>query len=343
MGNKSFLTTGTQNVISFERQFKHTVYFLGSMILGYEVLVVIVMSIVLTALVVSPLFGEKQLDMLDASKTGISVLGALYSFALVFRTNICYSRWWEGRTLWGLLIYAAIRVAQLGHVHIENKAITHRVASLAICFAFACKAQLRGNSLEDDEEDGMDLVKKGYLKLKELKVVTTSKEWEPYYFINAMQATIKKGLALNQSHWSSNSSQIAMEQSIDNLSKAIGGNIRVKATGLPITYDDILYIIGYIFLTLGTIAWASECRWYNPVLIVSIYTAIKLLIEVGNNMEDPFGKDMLDLPLEKFCSAIERQICAIETRNDTLISHPEFLSDGSMILTRLKETDIERQ
>jgi len=42
-----------------------------------------------------------------------------------------------------------------------------------------------------------------------------------------------------------------------------------------------------------------------------------------------------DLPLGKFCIAIEEQICAIETRNDILIGHPEFLSDGLMTFGHL--------
>jgi len=270
------------------------IYFLGEIILGYELLVVIIMSVGLTWIVLSPSSsGESKIYLMSASNSGITIIGGLYSFALVFRTNICYSRWWEGRILWGLLIYAAIGVAQLGHVHIENKKIAHRVASLAICFAFACKAQLRDNSLQDDEENGMDLVAKGYLSLKELEVITNRKEWEPYYLINAMQATIKKGLALNQSRWSNNSSQIAMEKYINSLSKAIGGCIRIRSTGLPVAYDDILNTIGVTLLTIATLAWANKCQWYNPVIILTIFVNIKLLVGVGNKMEDPFQHTIL--------------------------------------------------
>jgi hypothetical protein len=34
-----------------------------------------------------------------ASRSGVGVLGSLLAFALVFRTSICYARWWEARRL----------------------------------------------------------------------------------------------------------------------------------------------------------------------------------------------------------------------------------------------------
>lgn len=39
-----------------------------------------------------------------------------------------------------------------------------------------------------------------------------------------------------------------------------------------------------------------------------------MIIGVGNDMEDPFGHDESDLPLEQFCAAIEKQINAIDER-----------------------------
>jgi len=42
----------------------------------------------------------------------MSPVAQLLGFALVFRTNRCYDRWWEGRVLWGRLIFGAIELAQ---------------------------------------------------------------------------------------------------------------------------------------------------------------------------------------------------------------------------------------
>ena len=63
-------------------------------------------------------------------------LGGFLSFALVFRTNICYARWWEGRCLWGSLIYAAINVVQQGRTWIHDENRLHRLACAAIAFGY---------------------------------------------------------------------------------------------------------------------------------------------------------------------------------------------------------------
>lgn len=44
------------------------------------------------------------------------------------------------------------------------------------------------------------------------------------------------------------------------------------------------------------------------------YIIVKMIIGVGNDMEDPFGFDESDLPLEKFCETVEKQINAIDER-----------------------------
>lgn len=39
-----------------------------------------------------------------------------------------------------------------------------------------------------------------------------------------------------------------------------------------------------------------------------------MITSLGNDMEDPFGDDMLDLPLGQYCAAIDGQISAILER-----------------------------
>ena len=79
-------------------------------------------------------------------------------------------------------------------------------------------------------------------------------------------------------------------------------------------YDTILNAIGYVFFSCACIAWAPGAMYYNPILVLTIYIAIKMIVGVGNDMEDPFGDDESDLPLESYCATIETQINAIEER-----------------------------
>ena len=95
---------------------KHKLEFLSDMIVGIDLLFVLLVSSLLTLLVNRLGHGSSWLSFLSESKAAIATLGAFYSFALVFRTNICYARWWEGRTLWGTMTVYSIRVVQQGRV-----------------------------------------------------------------------------------------------------------------------------------------------------------------------------------------------------------------------------------
>ena len=81
------------------------------------------------------------------------MLGAFLRFALVFRTQACYARWWEARTMWGRMSSASINLAGKARGWFgdedADRFLTHCVA-----FPYACKATLRGNPLTDASEEG---------------------------------------------------------------------------------------------------------------------------------------------------------------------------------------------
>jgi len=297
----------------------HKISFLSEMILGFDLIFVFIFSSALTY-GVNYVGSEsnKWLSYLTASSSAVGTLGALFSFALVFRTNICYARWWEGRTLWGAIIVNSIRICQQSRLWIHDELLNDRVDCLAITFTFVCKAMLRGHCISDDEEDGKVLVRKGVLAQEELDVITQEAAWQPYYCIDALRATINEGLVKTEHKISydgrKNAAHTAMEETVGTLANAIGGCIRVRSTGLPVAYDIILNSIGFVFFTAATIAWSPGAKYYNPILVLVIYIAMKMIIGVGNDMEDPFGLDESDLPLESFCATIESQINAIEER-----------------------------
>ena len=67
---------------------------------------------------------------------------------------------------------------------------------------------------------------------------------------------------------------------ITGLANAIGGCIRVRSTGLPVAYDTILNAIGYIFFSCACVAWAPGAMYYDPILVLTIYIAIKMIVGV---------------------------------------------------------------
>ena len=121
----------------------------------------------------------------------------------------------------GNIIVDSIRICQQSRLWIHDDQLNDRIDCLAITFAYACKAQLRGNRINDEDEDGMDLVQKGILAQEELDVITNSASWQPYYCIDCLRATINEGLVRTEHDISyegrKNAAHTAMEETIANL------------------------------------------------------------------------------------------------------------------------------
>jgi len=309
------LSGNTEIKILGSKVTKQSIDFAKSSFLQLDVLIALALFTAITAFV-KYAANNSMIALLSGSKFPVGFLGGFLSFALIFRSNICYSRWWEGRVLWGDLIYASISTVQQGRCWICNEDQVHRLSSTVIVFAYACKAQLRGKSL--CKEDGLKLVQRGILSREELDVATIQSGWEPYYFLDVMRAVISQASFREDNETNlmggEVAAQLSLEKSIDLLARSIEGMIRVKTTGLPTTYNVFFTIFLYNFFLVATLAWAPSIGWYTPIVNGVVYVLIRMFLSLGDSMEDPFGLDILDLPLHSYCAAIEKQIDAIHHR-----------------------------
>ena len=90
---------------------------------------------------------------------------------------------------------------------------------------------------------------------------------------------------------------------------------RVKATGLPGQYDVLLTIISAIFYFLIAFTWSETLVWHTPIIIFIVATPMSIMKNLGTMLQDPFGDDTVDLPLEIYCQKIEHQIHAVAVRS----------------------------
>ena len=159
---------------------------------------------------------------------------------------------WEGRCLWGALIFAAINLAQQGQGSFTEKENFRRLCCLIVCFSIACKNQLHGLSIE---ADGDYLLSRGLIDRMEFEQVVKRQGWQPYYFLGALREIIDVDLRtsgqrakLNTDIYSfkgstTDSQLLMMDLALSQMANNIGDLIRVKATGLPLGYDTIFYFI----------------------------------------------------------------------------------------------------
>lgn len=217
----------------------------------------------------------------------MSLLSYFYTFVLLLIVDGFHfsdNRWWEGRCLWGKLIYASINLAQQGQCWIKEKESLRLLCCAVIGFPFACKCQLRGESIQ---VDGENLLLKGLINQTQLETITKRRGWEPYYFLGAMREAINNGLeesrVANKDNYSyrgstTQSQLLIFENSLDALAQSIGGLLRVKSTGLPIAYDQVFGIIFDIFFVIATVAWSSSLGWYDTLFSFVVFDIILIKI-----------------------------------------------------------------
>lgn len=111
--------------------------------------------------------------------------------------------------------------------------------------------------------------------------------------------------------------QTTMYSNISVLNDALVGTERVLNTPLPIAYSIAIaqitwvYILVLPFQLLGTV---GNQPWITiPATVVAAYIILGILF-IGREIENPFGQDVNDLPLEAYCAQIAAEMDVIASR-----------------------------
>ncbi|CAB9510853.1 UPF0187 protein [Seminavis robusta] len=269
---------------------------------------------------------NRWIDWFD--ETDVRMIGSLFVFSLVFRFNQCYNRWWQGRMLWGEIIQNCLDFSRKATLWVREKSFSDRLNRYIVCFPYAAKAQLRGLSLTDDTESGKLLVERGFLAQEELDFLRDNPCWEPEFFLDLMRATVasiilaqwdraeyEQVLILPHSNRIHDRLFPPLDKAIYDLGNSIGEGVSVRSAGLPRSYDTVHYIFFWIYFLLAPMAEAATIGWLAPILLGFSACIIMTLMDMGTAMVDPFGTDLVDLPIERFCETIEAQVVTIQRRH----------------------------
>jgi len=84
-----------------------------------------------------------------------------------------------------------------------------------------------------------------------------------------------------------------------------GGCERIKSTPIPFSYTALIHKIVALYCYGLPFGIVNETEWFTPVVVTIIAYAFFGLDAVGDEIEDPFGKDPNDLPLTTLSTMIE--------------------------------------
>jgi len=109
--------------------------------------------------------------------------------------------------------------------------------------------------------------------------------------------------------------QAIIEQNVQVLIDCIGACERIKRTPLPFAY--VVHLRRALAVYCGTLPMALVLSFGWSTVPVTMIVAYVLLgiEEIGVEIEEPFGVDDNDLPLDRFCTTIEQNLRAFLPAN----------------------------
>ena len=229
-----------------------------------------------------------------------SLLGVVLGLFLVFRTNSAYDRWWEGRRQWGQLVNStrnfSFKLASILPLNdLENrKWFAVMLSNLA--------ASLRDHLRDEAQLDKMESAGEGFEEsLKHHRHLPNGLSLKIY----------NRVMDLHKSNAVSGYQLLMLEHELKDFSDVIGACERIKNT--PIPYSYMMYIKQFIFLYTITLPFAFVVSsGYFTIPIVMLTTFVIFSVElIAEEIEDPFGGDMNDLPTTALALKIREGVIEI--------------------------------
>ncbi|HEY9697706.1 MAG TPA: bestrophin family ion channel [Trichocoleus sp.] len=220
---------------------------------------------------------------------------------LVFRTNTAYERFWEGRKLWGNLNNHIRNLARHIWVSVLEKDPQDRqnkkvALYLLVAFAVSTKLHMRQESL-NDELQGL-LSPEQYAKLKTMNHPPLEVAfWIQDYFQHQYRRHCLHIYQLTQ-----------MQQLLNLMVDALGGCERILRTPIPLAYAIHLKQLLLIYCLTLPFQFVKDLEWWTVPMVILISFTLFGIEAIGIEIENPFGRDSNDLPLDAICLTIKRNI-----------------------------------
>ena len=228
----------------------------------------------------------------------------------------------------GDIVSKCLEMGMMNRRWFDNAELQDKFSRFIVVYSYACKSLLRGKSLADESQDGQALVKRGLLTQKELDLMHGIPSWQPHFCLDVIREVILqlhmipdgKGLRFDAKNRISGHPFRCLDKALTEMNNLIGSCIRVRASGLPASYDAITMTSFIVFFLIASVVWSAAIGWMTPIIVFLASMIIMFLIVMGTKLVDPFGLDLIDIPMEDFCTTIEAQISAIDERAKDVIS-----------------------
>ncbi len=229
----------------------------------------------------------------------LTLFGSALALFLGFRVNSAYQRWWEGRVLWGAMINASRNLARgaIAFIGPEDDApkrdLKRSIVLRQVAYVQALRCQLRRQNPKDEVH----------------RFLSRDEAGDPLGRTNPanglLDGTGERIAEARRRGWIDSMQQTSLERVLIDIANAQGGMERIKNTPLPNQYRFFPTLFTRLFcivLPIGLVETLGVATPLGSGLAGLMFLAV---LQIGEDLTDPFANTVHDVPLTAMCRTIE--------------------------------------
>ncbi len=220
------------------------------------------------------------------------MLGFVISLLLVFRTNTAYDRWWEGRKLWGSLVNNSRNLAIKLAAILENESDKAFFRKTIATYANILHKHLKNEDTAKQLFEDLDL-EIDHHKHKPNQVAKL-------LFQKVNELYVAKKITGDQ--------LIILNSEIQSFTEVCGACERIKNTPIPYSYSAFIKKFIFFYVMTLPFGYSFSLGYYTAPVVVFIFYVLASLELIAEEIEDPFGGDVNDLPTKKISENIKKHV-----------------------------------
>lgn len=219
----------------------------------------------------------------------LSILGIILGLLLVFRTNTAYDRWWEGRRLWGQLVNISRGLAHALDAQLDasDRVRRDRYTQMLVAFPPALAAHLRAPR-HVPPDDGTPSP-------------PPPAEHEPNRIVQQMHRAVAQDVAAGALP---TESRIALQPLLTAFDDVTGACERIRNTPIPFSYSSYIKQFVVLYAIIMPFGLVREFGYGTVIACMFTFFATMGLELLAGEIEEPFGTDRNDLPLDQLGARI---------------------------------------
>lgn len=225
-----------------------------------------------------------------------SLVGFALSMLLVFRTNTAYDRWWEGRRLWGALVNhsrnLALKLTTILSTHPEERAF---FAAAIPRFAFELMTHLRAAATkvamdENPHPEIPDFDRQAHVPAQAAKII------------------FERVQRLHRDKLLSPEDLLFINTELSSFMDVCGACERIRNTPIPYSYSAFIKKFIFIYVVTLPFGFSFSLGYLSIPIVALIFYILASLELIAEEIEEPFGADMNDLPMGRLCHTIQKTV-----------------------------------